>query len=162
MNTTCEHGNMITHYQMNIYGCSLCDRALQDQYDVEDLINDNYLLDRYGSLYVAEHDRQDELIRCRNIYSFVDKFMKIHHNLPIIYSINDDDIEWEPHDFAYEAYLFSKNIKSQLIIEANKKKIQGYFKNLITEELIATVMHPSRIQAKIDLCDDFEQFFDTI
>lgn len=154
MNTTCEHGNMITHYQMNIYGCDVCDRALQDQYDDEDV----YDSDNEDIEYESEDENLNEELREARESTIYQIYQCYWYS-----DYEGNVLSWtENMNHCYKLYKEFIQTRNQLLAAVNQIPTRRYFKNQITEELIASVMKPCRIEAQMNQFDNIDDFFETM
>lgn len=189
MNTTCEHGNTITHYQMYIYGCDVCDRDLRAQHERED---EDIL--RFAHLYASssvmgcESDLEDEISadfhqRVYEQYEEEEKLQIATYGIDPHYDsrygrIRDQFIRSYARFIAksdFDLYddlcYHSENPKMYYSIGARsihliKEKVALHqhkrnFKK-IKEELIASAMKPCRIEAQLNHFDNIEDFFESM
>jgi hypothetical protein len=67
--------------------------------------------------------------------------------------------EYYLHDDGFDARFRMKEMRERFIALAKQEK---YFKECVSEELIATAMHPCRIQAQMEKFDDNESYFEAM
>ena len=189
MNTTCEHGNTITHYQMNIYGCDVCDRVLQAQYEREDEdihrfahrfasssvmefesdLEDEFSDDFHQRVYEQYEQEQKLQIATYGIDPDYDsRYNRIREQFIRSYArfIAKSDFDLYD-DICYhsenEKMYYSIGARSIHLIK-EKVALHQHKRNFkkIKEELIASAMKPCRFEAQMSHFDDIEQFFEVM
>jgi hypothetical protein len=114
-------------------GCTLCERIITC--DCEEPLRINRVTDKQREVYEMWHLVTSMSLTGMGKYEFLEGFTLEYREHPI-----------------------------QSMLETLQNRVKSFerrrFINCIKGELIAAVMHPSRLQKQLEQCDDIEAFFD--
>jgi hypothetical protein len=100
-------------------------------------------------------DDDDECVREQPVSEYPSEITAIYDNIMRSRSPNNDtdaDIEF--------MYFALSEIENAVLEHDLKLDHKLHFRDIIAPELIASAMHPRRMMARLNQCDDIERFFE--
>ena len=111
-------------------------------------------------------NRQSEFSSRSQVMKFLlqlDNRYVVQYFLDIINHENiyaDDPGHWDLYIEEIPKFMYYEDMRVRHLIKWGKRYHQHVFKTQISKELVATVMHPCRIQAQMEQFDDIESYFE--